>query len=775
MLLIDWSKYVQVNNYYTEMLLLRLIFIFSLLINNCLYSESLSLKTTATPIATASFKFKRLLIADTEVKALNLHFPSSEGKILIMDIPSLNCDEFAQLILPFYNHDLNSELIEHLNTLITDFVHKKLNLNATVLIPNQNITQGDLRLVVIIGRYKLARLYLTSISKKNTQVSFDSDTGQIVLNDLPTYLSEKEFSRLLAHYFYNPITPDSVNRIILDISSYVKNKGGYLAITQIPNQNTENGLLRLELEIGKYPLKRLVITSSQTDAASYRATDSSNSLLSIKNPLYATDEFKKYIRKYLDKPITVDAIAELRKDLVSYGKSHDRLLVDTDLPFIDLYAGEIKIAVLIGHYNKLHLKGNRWFSDDLIQHKLGIKTGDEIKISELDNAVTWANKNPFRQVQVVLDTMDKGPGEADLDIAVNEILPVRLTTSFSNAINSPLGNSSYSASAQIGNLWGLDHELNYQYSTNNTPKYDQSHSVDYKAPVWGHGFMRIDFSYSLVYPQSLFGYIGLNEKAKNSIADIRYIKPVTHGPWTFEYSAGFDYKQVNTNLIFGSTTQSLGVYDVAQLNAGLSITRKDLKGAWTVAASINESPGNFNNRNSEYSYAFTSTGAGTAKSSVYQYGKIMIERDTNLPLSMQLVSRGQIQISTTNLQSSEQLLIGGGSTVRGYSQSYSGDQGWVINQELRSRYFETQIPFTHSRKTKLYTQFVSFLDYGKVSYKHPLLSDIKLPALIGSGIGIRCSIYGHFSMGSDLSFPIITPPYSESHPTKGTFWVNLSN
>ena len=723
----------------------------------------------------SSFKFKRVIIADTEAKALNLQFPATaKGKILIMDLQVLNNKEFADLIEPFFGSEINDNLIKQINILITDYIRTKLNFNATVLIPSQNITKGDLKLVVVIGRYKLARLYLTSIRKRSTQTLFTPTSGQIVLNDMPPYLASSEFGSAIAKNFSKPISPESVNELIIEISKYVTSRGGYLAAAQIPEQNVENGLLKLEVEIGKYPLKRIVVTSSLSEAANYTAKNDSSSILVFNNPLYATDAFKQYIKKYLGKPISIETVAELRKDLVEYGKNHDRLFVDTTTPFIDLSTNEIRIAVIIGHYSQLHLKGNRWFSDKLIEQKLGVKSGDEIKISELDKAVNWANQNPFRQVQVVLDTMDKAPGVADLDISVNESLPVRLALSFSNAINSPLGNTSYSASTQVGNLWGLDHEINYQYSTNNTPKYDQSHSFNYKAPIWGHGFIRFDLNYSLVYPQALFGYIGLNEKAKNTLSDLRYIKPIMRGPWSFEYSGGIDYKQVNTNLLFGAIKQSLGVYDVAQLVAGLSVTHKDIKGSWTVAFSVDESPGNINHRNSEDSYAITSSGTSTAKTAEYQYGKLMIERDTNLSWGLQLISRAQLQLSTTRLQSSEELLIGGGATVRGYAQSYSGDQGWIINQELHTPYFSNNLPFTHSRKTKLNTQFVAFFDYGHTSYKHILPSDIPLPTLMGTGVGIRCSIYGHFSMGSDLSFPILTPTYYDSHPTKGTIWVNLS-
>jgi len=410
-----------------------------------------------------------------------------------------------------------------------------------------------------------------------------------------------------------------------------------------------------------------------------------------------------------------------------------------------------------------------------LQKKLGIKPGDEIKLSELDSAISWANQNPFRQVQIALDTINKPVGLVDLDLSIKESRPITASISFSNAINSPIGNSSYTGSFQYGNLWGIDHELTYQYSTNNTPKYDQSHSFSYKAPFLARSFLRADVAYSLVYPQSLFGFKGLNEKAKNTVVDLKYIKPITKGNWSYDFSLGIDYKQVNTNLFFGELSQPISTYDIAQLVIGSTIQRKDTKGSWSAGMSLNLSPGGVNMRNTEKSFNFTNSGSITGRSSLYEYGRLILARDTLLPWGVDFVSRIQLQISSTNLQGSEQLLIGGGATVRGYGQSFSGDQGWVINQEIRSKYFQGHFPFTNKNpRSQLFTQFVAFWDYGQATYKHPAITDVTLPGLMGTGVGIRGSILGKFSMGSDLSWPIKSLTYRDSHTTKGTFWATLA-
>jgi len=717
------------------------------------------------------FKLNRLILADTEVKVKALKFPNNNGKILIMDIPALNTKDFADLITPSLGLPITSETISAVTKKIHSYLDSRGFKEIHILVPDQNVSTGELRIAVITGKFTLAHLCLSSIAKINTPLSFDPNRGQIIIDDLPPYISTQAFALIAARYFSKPITSDLINEFVVDLSAYVTRQGGYLAAIQIPQQNVESGTLRIGLQIGLYKLRKLVIAGTDEEAKSAKVPTSTNFTYVFNNPLYSTKDFEHYIHKYLNKPITVNLVFELKQDLIAYGKAHDRYMVDTTNPYIDLNTGEIRIGVVIARYNKLHLKGNRWFSDQLLENKLGIKPGDEIKVSELDNAISWANQNPFRQVQVAIDQINKPIGTADLDIAVNESLPVRLSASYSNAINSPIGNSAYTASAQVGNLWGLDHEMTFQYSTNNTPKYDQSYSFSYKAPLFWHDFIRTDIAYSLVYPQALFGYIGLNEKAKNTIVDVRYIKPITRGRWSFDQSFGLDYKQISTNMLFGSLTNPVAVYDVAQLVAGFTAVHRDLKGSWTLGLNADFSPGGLNNRDTELAYSRSGV---TGKSVRYLYGKIIAERDTNLPLQTVWVSRAQLQVASTNLQGSEQLLLGGGATVRGYAQSYSGDQGWILNQELRTKYFKTHIPFTNKNKTQLYTQFVSFLDYGDVSYKHVKPSDVALPRLMGTGVGIRSSIYGNFSMGSDMSWPIIKPTYLDTHPAKGTFWATLA-
>jgi hemolysin activation/secretion protein len=158
--------------------------------------------------------------------------------------------------------------------------------------------------------------------------------------------------------------------------------------------------------------------------------------------------------------------------------------------------------------------------------------------------------------------------------------------------------------------------------------------------------------------------------------------------------------------------------------------------------------------------------------SQYEYAKITVERNTILPLGFQSVSRIQGQISTTNLEGSEQLLFG----ARGYSANIEGDQGYIINQEFRTPVWRNNLPFLKNKKSLfLSTQVLGFLDYGQDYYKHLIPSDITLTPQLGTGIGLRNSITGHFSLSADLGWRLrkdINNPYDP--PSRGSFSASIA-
>jgi hemolysin activation/secretion protein len=540
-----------------------------------------------------------------------------------------------------------------------------------------------------------------------------------------------------------------------------------------------------------YPFVRLVIADTAEKVAVLQATPDTGPVLVQDVPLLATKEFTDTVAAYVGRPITFDLINQLGRDIRAYLKKHD-VLVAGILPLDNqkVISGEIRLIVTMGHYKQLQIQGNRWFSRDLLQTRLGVKPGDEVRLSTLEEAVNWANANPFRRVKVLVNEVQTEPGMADLIVNVQEALPLRLATSFDNSGNEVIGQSHYTASVQFGNLWGLDHQGSYQFTTTDDIRLYQAHSGDYRIPLPWHHYVQFSGAYSKSQPT--FGGANNNDfslTGESVLADLRYIAPIERAPFSLEFSAGLDFKRTNNNLEYGGEQVRATNNDIFQLNLGATVVRRDHAGAWVFGANVSLSPGNVNSRNSDdafaiarpngYNLLFDANGNPVQWVAVgqsrYIYGTFVVQRLTTLPAGFQLISRGQLQLASANLINTEQLTLGGEGTVRGYSPNVtSGDEGFLFSQELQGPEWQTPLAVYGRKIPPLQTRLVAFWDYGTTWYKHPFASDLAPRPLMGAGLGLRCNVATNFSLLADYGYQLITTIPAQPNHHCASIKVTLS-
>lgn len=119
--------------------------------------------------------------------------------------------------------------------------------------------------------------------------------------------------------------------------------------------------------------------------------------------------------------------------------------------------------------------------------------------------------------------------------------------------------------------------------------------------------------------------------------------------------------------------------------------------------------------------------------------------------------RLQGQLSNGGLLSSEQLGLGGGTSVRGYEERASnGDQGFIAVNELRSPEYGLMRHLT-GRDAGDRLQFLAFWDYGIANNRHPGFGEAKTAHLSGVGVGLRYSLPPYVSLRFDYGWGLITP------------------
>ncbi len=530
-----------------------------------------------------------------------------------------------------------------------------------------------------------------------------------------------------------------------------------------------------------YVLRKVVIADSDAAAAALPADDGGQRAVVVHGVDFLNNpDFDAVVAKYIGKSIDTTTLSALVTDIANYARSHDRVLAKVDIPNgQNISAGTLRLAVLVGRYNQLIFRGNHWFSQDFLQRKLGLEPGDEIRLSVLDQALSWANANPFRDLKVFINDLPNQPGRADLIVNVVDARPIRFVASYSNSGVPILGRNQYSAGFQLGDLWKLDHQLSYQYVRSDNPRLFSAHLLDYTAPLpWRH-YIQLSASYSLVHPSFNQGLLG--QTGESTTVDLRYRIPFGTGNRTGEVFAGLQFKESNNNLQYGGLQLSSAKNDIFQGVLGFSRIVRDPKGAWVFSATSFLSPGNINARNTDKQFQPDFSGSPPhvgrfGARAQYAILDVSLQRWQRLNKGWDFFSRFTGQMATANLISDEQLTIGGTGTIRGFNPNVmSGEQGYVLNNDLQTPKRDVKVEFLPKNAQTLSFRGNLFYDIGEVFYKthFPTVDrtgrqvgwdDDPLRPLAGAGIGLRANIGSYLNLSVDYGWAVTHPkPPIDTH------------
>lgn len=519
-------------------------------------------------------------------------------------------------------------------------------------------------------------------------------------------------------------------------------------------------------------LRKLILADSEAKVMAIAADVGGAAQVLVKDvPVLETSELPALVAPLLGQPITLDFLNALGNALKQLAIKRDRiihLIVPSQTPG-EVANGVLRMVVVTGTYRDISIKGNRWFSAKLLEARLGIKPGEEVSIARLDEAVNWTNNNPFRRVQVLLNQDNQQPGKTDLIVGVEERVPVRLAFAFDDSGNAVIGKDHYTTIAQYGNLFGLDHQVTYQFVTTDHSHVYQAHALDYRIPLKGRHSLQIGAILSKARPS--FNYGLFNQDARNVAGSLRYTIPLKGGDNPIEWFGLLDYKGSNNNLEYGGFQVSKSQTDVFHVGSGISIVRRVKGGAWMLGVNVMVSPGNINSRN-------TTEALGAARlwaKSRYAYGNISLQRLVNLGEGLDWVFKGFGQLSTSNLQGSEQFTIGGSSTVRGYDERiFAAEHGYAVTNELMLPPIGVKVPLIDKRRAPMEVRAAMFHDFAGVAYHRRDINDLNFSPLSSVGGSLRLSLPPNFGASFDYGWQLNTTQYRQPVQRRGHLKVSLA-
>jgi hemolysin activation/secretion protein len=513
------------------------------------------------------------------------------------------------------------------------------------------------------------------------------------------------------------------------------------------------------------PLKAIVVVPSEKDVKFEGLPDAKG--IVVKGPDFLkVPSFEQLLTPYLGQAMSLAKIKKMQREVILFCRKMDHPVIDVFYPEQDSSAGVIQMAVLEGKVGRITVEneGTRFFQDKIFTDALRLQHGGYIRESQLLEDINWLNRNSyFRDVRVSFSQGELG--EVDLQLHVKDRPPVRPYVGYENSGNELLGEHRLLGGVNLGDVLGLDHQLSYQFTTDVEIKKFKAHSASYVIPLpWRHTITLFGSFVDVNADLDRIGFPGFTQRGESIQASMRYAVPLPAiERMNHEASAGFDYKRTDNNLEFGVLRPlTTPPTKILQFMLGYRAWRPDSWGSTAAGVQGFYSPGNLVHGNEDEDFNATRPGADAN----YLYFRLLAERATKLPFGEDWKQRpvddlfswhfaATWQWADSRLLPSEQLGLGGYATVRGYDERLvNGDDGWIINNELRTPAWKIG-NLLGTADTYDTIQFLAFFDYGAA--RNPK-TDLDLGARIADvdlasvGAGLRFNVSTHFQFRFDYGF-----------------------
>ncbi|MFT4435450.1 ShlB/FhaC/HecB family hemolysin secretion/activation protein [Caballeronia sp. 15715] len=456
----------------------------------------------------------------------------------------------------------------------------------------------------------------------------------------------------------------------------------------------------------------------------------------------------------LGRPMTFGRLARIRRAVVQRFREAGQPLVDVYVPEQDVSGGVVRIAVASYRLGKVTARGNRYFSDSVLTGEMPLTSGESISEADVTSGLALLNLNPYRTVNVVY-----APGAAkdstDVVLETQDRLPLRLSAGYDNGGVSQLGRDRFFAGIDYGNLFGLDQEIGYQLTTNsdvfdgrpdifggaNHPRF-VGHSFNYSAPLPWLDRVELFGMYAQGTPDlpDSYGQTGISAQLS-----FRYdLRIASSGQWQQQMQFGYDFKRSNNNLEFGGFQVFGSNTHIHQFVIAYDATKTDALGQAAVNATLFLSPGHFDGDDNDAAFNTSRLGA-TAR---YAYIQSSVQRDVAIGAGFSLYARGVLQWTPNTLLPSEELGLGGDTSVRGYEPYVVlGDRGWNLQTELRT-------PPLAFGTTGTALQPFLFIDAGHAWNRIDEPAEQNNGSLVSAGAGLRFQMSRFVAVRGTVGFPL---------------------
>lgn len=417
--------------------------------------------------------------------------------------------------------------------------------------------------------------------------------------------------------------------------------------------------------------------------------------------------------------------------------------------------------------DEVRVTGAEWFSPEDYRVGLGLSPGQLIEGRRVEEGVSFLNRNPFRDTQIIAEP-GAAPGTTALVLEARERLPFRPFAGMDDTGTDATGNRRVFAGFDWGKPFGRADLMTYQFKADPALEHSRAHSLSYTYFRPGGDDVTAYAAYSLSTPRIVQPF---KSRAPSWQAGVTWSLPLRAGDGlTHGLRLGGDVKSSRNVLSFGNAEVTDTTTHIVQGRLGYGGSLTHGGGVTTFNGSLIVSPGQLATHNDDDAFNASRTNA----SARYAYVQLSASRRQPLGRGFTLGLSLDGQAATTNLLGSEQMAGGGYAAVRGYPEDEAyGDHGILLSASLALPALEVVPALVEDAPRDSLRPYI-FLDAARLWVADdPGSANDKIDlASIGFGFDYAFDRYiiGRFSLG----LPLIEGPTTRPGEERAHFSLTLA-
>ncbi|MBD2448123.1 ShlB/FhaC/HecB family hemolysin secretion/activation protein [Nostoc sp. FACHB-152] len=466
----------------------------------------------------------------------------------------------------------------------------------------------------------------------------------------------------------------------------------------------------------------------------------------IGNTILSSEDINQIIKKYENRDVTLSqlrsAAEEISQLYLDKGYITSRAII-ANQKIID---GIVTIQAIEGGIEQIIIEGNQRVKPSYIRSRVKLGNTTPLRRQTLEDQLRLLKIDPlFTNIEASLRPGTK-LGQSILVVRVKEANALISSFNLDNYSPPSVGSERFGAVVGTRNTTGIGDELTAAYQRSTTGGL-QIFDFNYRVPInpmEGAIQLQVTSSNSKVTAPD-FKDLGI--EGNNQLYEISYRQPLIRTPREeFALSLAYSHQDGQTFIFnnlpfaFGIGPDQNGNSRTRVIKFGQDYIKRDLQGAWALRSQFNFGLGIFNATIND-----APVPDGRFFSWTGQLQRVQLLNQSNI-----LILQGDIQLTPHSLLPSQQFVVGGGQSVRGFRQNVrTGDNGFRFSVEDR-------IVLQRNESGQPIIQLTPFIDLGMVWNQSD--NPNKLPRqnfLAGAGLGVLWELFPGLNLRVDYAFPFV--------------------